>query len=141
METKSLTWSFEETKRLLACGIDSERIERFRAWASGTDEAPGWIFSEGERKHFAALAEPARGCCASFCCKEALVKALGEPFDYTACELFYNPEERVHEIRLDRELAAKYGVGKSIAVALTSALDEEEMIVVAYLFENGEGAS
>jgi len=141
METKSLAWSFEETRTLLACGIDSERIGRFRAWASGTDEAPGWIFSEAEKKHFSGLAEPARGCCASFCCKEALMKALGETFDYASCELFYSPRERVHEMKLDRELAARYGIGKSIAVTMTNALDEEEMIVVAYLFESGERSS
>jgi len=141
METKSLTWSFNETLALLACGIDSERIGRFTTWASGKDSAPGWIFSEAEQKHFAALAEPAHGCCASFCCKEALLKALGEPFDYAACELFYHPGDRVHEIRLDRELAARHGVGKSIAVTLINALDEEEMIVVAYLFGREERPS
>jgi phosphopantetheinyl transferase (holo-ACP synthase) len=141
METKSLTWSFEETLTLLACGIDSERIGRFRDWTSGADAAPAWIFSGAEREHFLALAEPSRGCCASFCCKEAVLKALGEPFDYRACELLYHPGDRVQEIRLDRELAARHGVGRSTAVILVNALDEEEMIVAAYLFAGEERPS
>ena len=138
METESLTWSFDERLALLACGIDSERIGRFRAWTSGKDAAPDWIFSEAERRHFENLDEPARGCCASFCCKEALMKALGEPFDYTACELLYHPGDDVHEIRLDRELVERYGIGKSKAMTLTNALDEEEMILVVYLFQKEE---
>lgn len=49
------------------------------------------VFSSAEREHIRALPDQAEAFCASFCCKEATLKALGRPFQFTSCELYYQP--------------------------------------------------
>lgn len=58
------------------------------------------VFSTNEINHTRTLTEQAVGLCAAFCCKEAVYKALGQPFDFTECELFYTPHESLQRPQL-----------------------------------------
>jgi hypothetical protein len=49
------------------------------------------VFSQKEARHIQSLPDRALGLCSAFCCKEAVFKALGSPFNFTECELFYIP--------------------------------------------------
>lgn len=118
----------------MACGIDLERIDRFRKWAAGEDNPPDFVFSDREISHNRTLPDPALGLCACFCCKEAMVKALGEPFNMTDCELLPDFENETNEIHLGPDLREKYDIERAIARLRRSDLNEEELIVIAYIF-------
>ena len=130
----SSTWSFKSSLNLLACGIDLERIDRFDKWAGGGDNPPDFVFSKKETDYVRTLSDPALGLCACFCCKEAVVKALGEPFSLTRCELLPDFFKETNEIRLSPDLREKYGIGRSEARILRSGLDARELVVIAYIF-------
>jgi phosphopantetheinyl transferase (holo-ACP synthase) len=133
METTSSTWSFSSSRRLIACGIDSERIDRFRGWASEPARAPSFVFTGREIGHACGLADAALGLCASFCCKEAVFKALGGPYDFTDCEFFMNEDEEPARIHLSEGLRSKHRVREALAAVRRERLEAGELIVVAYL--------
>jgi phosphopantetheinyl transferase (holo-ACP synthase) len=54
------------------------------------------VFSRKEVEYIRTLPDQALGFCSSFCCKEAVFKALGSPFSFTECELFYLPGQPLH---------------------------------------------
>ena len=130
----SSAWSFETSLNLLACGIDLERIDRFHKWAGGGDNPPDFVFSEREADHVRTLPDPALGLCACFCCKEAVVKALGEPFNLTDCELLPEFNKETNEIHMSLRLRKKYGIARSQARVRRNDLDEQELVVIAYIF-------
>ncbi|NTU60647.1 MAG: 4'-phosphopantetheinyl transferase superfamily protein [Deltaproteobacteria bacterium] len=107
----SSTWTSETALRLIGCGVDAERPERFEKL--GAVRKP-WrlVYSEREVAHAQGLADPAQGYCAAFCCKEAVVKALEESFPFPECEVFYREDETA-TIRLSDDLAARSGVRAS----------------------------
>jgi phosphopantetheinyl transferase (holo-ACP synthase) len=53
------------------------------------------VFSRKEVVHIRTLPDKALGFCSSFCCKEAVFKALGVPFNFTECELFFIPGQQL----------------------------------------------
>ena len=53
------------------------------------------VFSRKEVEHIRTLPDKALGFCSSFCCKEAVFKALGVPFNFTECELFFIPGQQL----------------------------------------------
>jgi len=96
MQIKSLydTINFDHKSNtpLIGCGIDGEMIDRFTRFSHRKDPLP-MVFSPGEISYIQTLPEQKIGFCASFCCKEAFLKAFGHPFNFTQCELFYKPNK------------------------------------------------
>lgn len=91
-----LTFNSESDFPLIGCGIDGETIARFSHLVDQDEPLP-MVFTPGERDHARSSTSPAEAFCAAFCCKEALLKALGRPYDFTSCELLYNPDEGVQQ--------------------------------------------
>jgi phosphopantetheinyl transferase (holo-ACP synthase) len=94
---------------LLGCGVDAERIERFRELADQADPMP-MVFSEAEVSHNQTLPDPAVGFCASFCCKEAFYKAVDTPFNFPDCEFSYHPADNDHVLTLSPDLQKEIGI-------------------------------
>lgn len=98
------------------CGVDAERVERFRA-QTAPGAPPPWplLFTDREVAHALALPDPALGLCAAFCVKEAVVKALGVPIDYRDCELLFSPPDGVQEIGLSPGIVEEHGISGAVA--------------------------
>jgi len=90
-----LTSNFESPLPLIGCGIDAESVDRFRRYDLRDNPLP-MVFSSDEISHIRSLSDRALGLCASFCCKEALFKALGKPYTFNQCHLFYEPHTDLH---------------------------------------------
>lgn len=75
---------------LAGVGVDAERIERFEKLAAG---APRWrhVYAQDEAEHLSSLDQAALRFCAAFCCKEAVLKALGGRYPFTECECRFQP--------------------------------------------------
>lgn len=128
-------WTCEVQGRLLGCGIDAEAVGRFRRDLGGQDDPWEAIFTEREIAHARSLADPAFGLCASFCCKEAVIKALGTSLDYRECELLFSlkgPEQHLElapALCLEREIR-----GWSARVEVSGAPGQEECVASVCLF-------
>ena len=130
----SSTWTCESASPLIGCGVDCESVARFEAWAAPDGRPPAFVFSEREIAHARTLPDPAAALCACFGCKEAVLKAIGEPYGYAECELLPDPARSVHDIHLGPALRRRSGATRAIAVVCPEARDRGELIVVAYLF-------
>ena len=135
MATISSTWSFDSQLPLKACGIDSETIERFVDCDPPPKHSMPFIFTEREYRHAFSLPEPQAGLCAAFCCKEALRKALGEPYNYTDCEIEWHAGSEQHKLILDTNLREQHGILDASAIIRANPLDGDQLIAVVYLFE------
>ena len=62
---------------MIAVGIDTVDIARFRRLLARRPQAVARLFSEGERSLMALRADPVPGFAARFAAKEATMKALG----------------------------------------------------------------
>ena len=123
--------SFKTDTTLLRCGIDSEHIERFSKWDQDGNTPSPLIFSNKEIKHCSSLEKPYIGFCVSFCCKEAVFKALEGPYDFTECELLWIPGHDNFQCNLNDELLNKHQIKNNrICVELT---ENNESIVTVYL--------
>lgn len=90
------------------------------------------VFSRDETAYIQALDRPADGFCASFCCKEAVFKALSQPIDYLCCRLFYIPGEELQNPVLTLTDPAYPEIAACSARICFSAADE--MIAIVHLF-------
>jgi phosphopantetheinyl transferase (holo-ACP synthase) len=127
----SSMWRIKGDEDLIGCGIDSEHIVRFTKWGTDRKEASPFVFSEKELDYFFTLDDPAIGLCTSFCSKEALFKALEQPFDYTSCELFWHPSLKEHKLILDDKLRNRHCISKvKTELKITTG---GECIIVVYL--------
>jgi phosphopantetheinyl transferase (holo-ACP synthase) len=136
MVTTSSISKFETEGGLIGCGIDAECVDRFTRWLHGGRAPSPILFSQGEIDHCGGLDDAsAAGLCASFCCKEAVYKALRRPFNGPECELFWQPAVQRYTVALSERLHHEFGLTRALAwVALKKS---GECLVRAYLF--GEG--
>jgi phosphopantetheinyl transferase (holo-ACP synthase) len=102
------------TAALAGVGVDAERVERFAKLAAGGSR---WrhVFSLGEAEHLSSLPHPALAYCAAFCCKEAVLKALGERYPFTECECRFAPGSLEPAIALSPALLGRYGLAAAHA--------------------------
>lgn len=107
--TTSSTWTSETPLPLVGCGIDTERPDRFRKVAAGEAEWP-MLFSPEESALLRAQPDPALAFCASFCCKEALLKAVESTYSYTEARLLYRPGAEVQQPELSPGLMQRFGL-------------------------------
>lgn len=95
------TWRSEAPGALVGVGIDAESSGRFgeaqRAWVD--------VFTPAEREL------PETRLTAAFCTKEALLKALGRPFDPLDAELSFSADGQLPELRLAPRLLREHGIG------------------------------
>jgi 4'-phosphopantetheinyl transferase EntD len=122
-------WSYRTHNTLVACGIDSEQKNRLLPWKN---EPPPFIFSPKEIAYYANHPEPLTGLCFSFCCKEAVFKALKEPFNFIDCELFWDSVQPVQNVILTIQLKNQFHIKESIAY--TEIRGDEECVAAVYLF-------
>lgn len=129
----SLTWCFNSGLCLLGCGVDSEKIQRFSRILK--DEFPQFplVFSKKEIQYILDSSDPAKTMCACFCLKEAVFKALKEPYNFNKCELFPDLDKKFNDFHLPPSLCGKYHVKSSFCVINQPVENREEMVVVAYL--------
>lgn len=129
----SSTWSFESTRPLFSCGIDAERIDRFAGMADRTDPMP-LVFTPREIEHSRGDEHPAEVLCVCFCAKEAVLKALGTPYDLTDCEVFPAGTGSSTEIFLSGDLAGEHGVLTKGLLEYRHCGGSDEIVACAYLF-------
>ncbi len=122
---------FNTNADLIACGIDSEHCGRFSKWGADRAKPSPIIFSQKEIEHCFTLSDPSQGLCASFCCKEAVLKACGDSYNLNTCELFWNPSQKKYHISLSEKFCKEYQIQESIAEVKMSS--EGECIVVVFL--------
>jgi hypothetical protein len=72
--------------------------------------------------------------CASFCCKEAFFKALGEPYHFPHCELFYQGASGTLPVTLAEPLRKACGINDAVAAVREGSPCAEELLVAVYLF-------
>ena len=130
--TTSSTWSFESRLPLGGCGVDLERVARFEPVAADATEGWSLVFSARELAHARAASHPAWALCASFCCKEALTKALRVPFEYAECELLFDPKASEQELCLGPTLRREHGV--TGCKAFVQQAEGEQCLAVVYVF-------
>jgi len=129
--TKLSTWSSEPAYELIGCGVDAERVDRLQRLVGEPHPWP-MVFSPSEITHSRSLPHPARGLCASFCCKEATFKAIKDPINFTDCQLLFEPGSSLQTLQLSAKLRQRYGITRASVWIL--APDESEMLAVVYLF-------
>ncbi len=122
---------------LLSTGIDIECIDRFADLEQDPGHPMPFVFTEQEIAHARGLADPRQGLCASFCCKEALFKALGEPYEFTDCELLWHTDRQSASPTLSPELMARYRIDQVHAKIQPNPLDHRELVVAVVLLRSG----
>jgi phosphopantetheinyl transferase (holo-ACP synthase) len=132
MVTISSISTFKTDKKLLGCGIDAELIHRFARWTEKKSAPPPFLFSENEIEHCRSLSDPAKGLCASFCCKEAVFKALMEPYNWNECELFWTQCTKEYKVHFSEQLCMEFKIED--ASALVEIRSTGECLVQVYIF-------
>jgi len=83
-----------------------------------------FVFSKPEIDFARDSESPARCLSICFGCKEALMKAIGEPYDFTGCELFPREDagaaEPEWEIELSSELKKTHGIRRASCRAVVA---------------------
>jgi phosphopantetheinyl transferase (holo-ACP synthase) len=114
-------------------GVDAEEVGRFGRIAAEEGHPMPFVFSAKEIYFQRSLLSPALGLCASFCCKEAVFKALGTPYNFCECELLYKPGSLSTPIHFHERLKQELGVAEGVAVVEVGTGPADEIVVAAYL--------
>lgn len=129
------TWTFDEERPLLGCGIDAEQVGRFEDGDGQLIEPWSLIFTEREIEHARSSYDPAAVLCACFCCKEALLKALGTSIDYRDCELLFSIGRLEQDLLLSEALRVEHGIGSCrTRVEIEDKTDDQECVASVCLF-------
>jgi phosphopantetheinyl transferase (holo-ACP synthase) len=108
----SSTRSCEPRAPLVGCGVDCEAAARFAPMLAADDHPMPFAFTRAEVARARMSPFPARTLCASFCAKEAVFKALRNPYNFTDCELLLSADD-IADLRLAPALCAEHGIGKA----------------------------
>jgi phosphopantetheinyl transferase (holo-ACP synthase) len=111
--------------------VDAETIARFTRYTEQDNPLP-MVFSRKEVEHIQTLPDKALGFCSSFCCKEAVFKALGTPFNFTECELLYIPGRQLQRPALSFSRQDNVLLGDCTAGFFSIRAGEQ--VVVVHLF-------
>ena len=135
MATTSSTWSFDSCTPPRFCGVDAERVARFSTLDIRRTHPFPFVFTAREIYFNRKARNLSLGLCVSFCCKEAVFKALGVPYNFTDCEILYAGEPGLVPIRLARPLCREHGLaGGAAMVRVVGRGSRAEAVVAAYLF-------
>ena len=138
MEMTSSTWRSSGRGKLIGCGVDVESVDRFQQVAENDDHPMPFVFTVEELEHARSRKEPARALCIAFSCKEALRKALPEPYNYTECEVFpdFDAEGDICDGPLHLSLSALSGERLAAAMrTMVNPMNRNEMITSVYVFK------
>jgi hypothetical protein len=132
----SSTWSSEAKRPLVGCGVDCESAQRFEALLAREPHPLPFAVTAAEVAFARSLEDQARALCASFCAKEAIAKALGGPFDFTACELNAGGGDGTRPIALalGDAFRREHGISSVSAIVRDVAGAPGELVVVVHLF-------
>ncbi|MBD3239725.1 MAG: 4'-phosphopantetheinyl transferase superfamily protein [Chitinivibrionales bacterium] len=134
MGTISLQFRFSSPRSPTSCGVDIERTARFDRYSPHDEHHLPFVFSVREMYFYRSLAKPSVGMCASFCCKEAFFKALGEPYHFPECELFYRGTNGTHPVTIAEPLRKAFDIKDAVAAVREGSPSAEELLVAVYLF-------
>src|SRR5512138_994962 len=126
-----IRWEDGDSGSPRACGVDGEQVRRFAKLVGVRDPWPQ-IFSAREAAHAAAAPDPAAALCASFCCKEALVKALEAAYPYRECELFLEGGQEEQDLVLSPGIRESHRVLRARARVFSAR--EGELVAVVCLY-------
>jgi phosphopantetheine--protein transferase-like protein len=126
-------WSFETSRSVLACGIDAEKISRFTKLIQNSHNPMPLVFTDKEVAHTRTLDNQAAALGAAFCCKEAVLKAIGQPYNLTDCELYIDFEKERQYVLLADELRKTHGIVESFALVDHDPMENEELSVIVLL--------
>lgn len=130
----SSTWTSSAESSCFAIGIDIEKIERFSKFLSESEENPmPFVFTPEEFEHARSAPNRAAALCASFCCKEAMRKALGKPYNFNECLFTWNFESASNPVFLDSALQRLYGIEDAFAHVSYNPQNAGELLVAVYL--------
>jgi phosphopantetheinyl transferase (holo-ACP synthase) len=94
-----------------------------------------FVFTRKEIDFAYTLAHPEASFCRSFCCKEAVYKALKKPYSFTDCELFSDGTHKESAVILSQRLRKEYGIQEARARIWRV---KNEYVVTVILFGSGE---
>jgi phosphopantetheinyl transferase (holo-ACP synthase) len=126
---------------LAGAGVDAERIERFAKLAAG---APRWrhVYTQREAEHLASLPRADLAFCAAFCCKEAVLKALGERYPLPECECRFPPGSFEPAIALSPALLEGFALTGARGLLHGRFPDERgECVLEVHLLRGAAGAA
>jgi phosphopantetheine--protein transferase-like protein len=114
MATTSSTFNYKKSGRLIGAGLDIEQIHRFNSpLFSGLHPFP-FLFSKKEYQFCDASKSRALVLCAAFCAKEALFKAIGKPYAFSDCQLFWDGKSKDCELQLSKNLKTEFGITEAL---------------------------
>ena len=136
MAMRLLTWNYKTPLSLISCGIDAERIDRFKPYIINDDHPMPFVFSGEEITYIRQLSDPAKGLCSAFCCKEALFKAISKHYNFPDCELFLTEGNQWHNLKLSHDLHTRYGINKAEArIEFINFQSYVECLAAVYVFK------
>jgi phosphopantetheinyl transferase (holo-ACP synthase) len=136
MVMTSLTWNYETSHKLVACGIDTERVDRFSQYVTDDEYPMPFVFSREEVRHFRRLINPEKGFCAAFCSKEAFFKAVSSHYNFPECELFLSGDNVWQKIKLSSNICKEFKIDAAIArINFISYASYLECLAAVYLFK------
>jgi hypothetical protein len=130
----SSRWISSPPRRLRLCGVDAEKIERFSRLSRAKGHPMPFVFSAQEMYFCRSLPDPCVGLCASFCCKEAVFKALGRPYDMAQCRLLYRSGQALQPVHVGIALRDEFGLSEARALVRRGRTGSGELVVAVYLY-------
>ncbi len=133
-------WSFETHHNLIGCGVDVEGVDRFEGISAAENHPMPFVFTRNEIDHARSGPNPAQVLCLTFACKEALLKAAGQPYDYTLCEILPSVREASLDGDAEQEIRLAPGLKDALKAEYANfrwrRLTEGsgEMLSTVYLF-------
>lgn len=103
------TLNFNSAKPLIGCGIDIEKIDRFKNWA---EDPPPFIYSPEEIKRCDSLSsiKKLNYLCAIFTIKESLFKALNKPYNFNEVTVPVIEFDKILKITLNNFFCEEYKI-------------------------------
>jgi phosphopantetheinyl transferase (holo-ACP synthase) len=115
-----------------------ETVDRFQSVAENDDRFMPLVFTQKEVEHARRQISPGRTLCVAFSCKEALLKALRHPYNFTQCETFpvLNGRQSAYEgsLRLSPDPNGPFVTLAATMRTFSNPNTNTEIITIVYLF-------
>jgi len=118
---------------LCGYGIDAEYPRRFSRFTREKEHPLPFVFSPQEWDHARQSSCPEKALCISFCCKEAMYKALDMPYNFTECTFTGATHNGVQPVFCTKSLCERGGFSTAAA-----RIDRCDTLCVVELFLFGK---